>query len=298
MSESMFKLNVETNNQEGSVVEQTSENMPARGFFFVVVDEVGKEGFLTRKVYASLDDPYLKAMNLPNERMLNEVFPEKYGLEGKDLTSKATIAEHVMGVDTKSRYTSTSSLFPEGSPRFQGKPIYIDINKAISSGAKLVKTEEIITALEEYKTIAPKRVKRIDQIIGYVRDIDKEVLVANSAPAKAIFTDESLQFVQKVGKVGRVVQLFGFALTAYDLTMAGQESLKTNSMAPISAEVIRQAGGWGSGVAGIKVGTAIGVTLGIETGPGAVITGLVGGIIFGAAGYFGADWVADFIYEN
>ena len=47
-------------------------------------------------------------------------------------------------------------------------------------------------------------------------------------------------------------------------------------------------------MAGIKVGTAIGVTRGIGTDLGAVITGLVGSIIFGAAGYFGAN----FIYEN
>ena len=42
----------------------------------------------------------------------------------------------------------------------------------------------------------------------------------------------------------------------------------------------------------------IGAGVGIETGPGAIITGLVGGIIFGTAGYFGADWVADHVYEN
>jgi len=42
----------------------------------------------------------------------------------------------------------------------------------------------------------------------------------------------------------------------------------------------------------LKVGAAAGAALGIETGPGAVITGAIGGIIFGA------DWVADFIYEN
>lgn len=298
MNNSIFETTITTNSQTGSAVEHTSENMPARAFFFVVVDEIGNDGYLTRKVYASLDDPYLKAMNLPNERMLNEVFPERYGLKGKDLTSNATIAEHVMGVNTKSRYTSTSSIYPEGSPRFQGKPIYIDINKAISSGAKLVSTQEIIDALEEYKSIAPKRIKRINQIIGYVRDIDREILVTDSIPARAIFTDDSLRYVKTIGKVGKVVQLFGFAFTAYDLTIASKESIKTQSMAPISAEVLRQASGWGAGVAGLKMGTAIGVTMGIETGPGAVITGLIGGVIFGAAGYLGADWVADFIYEN
>ncbi|HIE9781355.1 TPA: hypothetical protein ACXRZB_002721 [Klebsiella pneumoniae] len=51
-------------------------------------------------------------------------------------------------------------------------------------------------------------------------------------------------------------------------------------------------------VAGAKIGTVAGAAVGIETGPGVVLTGLIGGVIFGTAGYFGADWVADHIDEN
>lgn len=51
-------------------------------------------------------------------------------------------------------------------------------------------------------------------------------------------------------------------------------------------------------MAGAKIGTVAGAAVGVETGPGAVITGLVGGIIFVAAGYYGADWIADYIDEN
>jgi hypothetical protein len=36
----------------------------------------------------------------------------------------------------------------------------------------------------------------------------------------------------------------------------------------------------------------------VETGPGLVVTGLIGGIVLGMAGYFGADWVADHIHAN
>ncbi|SJN59078.1 hypothetical protein VR7878_03212 [Vibrio ruber DSM 16370] len=288
---------IETNDTDNSLLDVTTSDIPGRAFFFVVVDEVGIDGLLTRKIYASLDDPYLKAMNLPEDKMLKEVFPERYGLSGKDLSSSSTVAEHVMGIN-KSKYTSTSSLFPDGSPRFQGKPIYIDINKAKQAGAELVSTREIIEALEKYKELAPKRVKRIDQIISYVRDIDKEVLIANKVPARAIFTPESYTFVKNIGRVGKAVQLFGIVLTAYDLTVATKESIKTESMAPIGAEVIRQSGGWGAGGLGLKAGVVAGAALGIETGPGVFITGAIGGIIFGAAGYFGADWVADFIYEN
>jgi hypothetical protein len=51
-------------------------------------------------------------------------------------------------------------------------------------------------------------------------------------------------------------------------------------------------------MAGFKIGAATGALLGVETGPGAIVSGLIGGIVFGGAGYFGADWVADYIDEN
>ena len=84
-------------------------------------------------------------------------------------------------------------------------------------------------------------------------------------------------------------------LTAYDFEQATEKSFKAKSVKPISAEVIRQAGGWGGAIAGFKIGGLGGAAVGIETGPGAIITRLIGGIIFGSAGYFGADWVADHI---
>ncbi len=67
---------------------------------------------------------------------------------------------------------------------------------------------------------------------------------------------------------------------------------------PLSAEILRQAGGWGGAIVSAKIGTAAGTAVGIETGPGAILTGLLGRIIFGAAGYFSADWIADYIDEN
>lgn len=33
-----------------------------------------------------------------------------------------------------------------------------------------------------------------------------------------------------------------------------------------------------------------GVAIGIETNPGAMLTGAAGALIFGTAGFFGADW--------
>jgi len=179
--------------------------MPANIHLFVAVDEIGKDGFLVRKIYSSPDNPHLVAKNLPEFQMKHEVWPEKYGMRPVAPNSNATVAEHVFSSRKyPSSYLSTSSEFPGGSPRFDGKVIYIDIEKAKAAGAKLVTTEEILKSLEDYKKIAPKNVARIDQIASWVKDIDKEVLVkAEKIPANAIFTPRSYQVTNTLMKGGK-----------------------------------------------------------------------------------------------
>jgi hypothetical protein len=298
MAMSTFQFQAPTNAKPGSRREVSSQHMPARAFFFIFVDEVGKDGFLVRKVYASPTSPYLSSMNLAPLAQLSQVQPEKYGLMPKSWGATTTVAEHVMG-NSASSYVSSSSIFPQGSPRFQGRSVFIDIAKAKAAGARLVSTDDILASLNQYKAQNPHLSKRIDKIAKYVRDFDKEVLVhSERVPPKAIFNTSSLKVAKIATGAGRVVQVLGIVLTAYDLEQASEKSFHAKSVKPISAEVIRQAGGWGAAVAGFKVGGIAGAALGIETGPGAVLTGLAGGIIFGAAGYFGADWVADHIDKN
>ncbi|WP_170304313.1 glycine zipper family protein [Duganella radicis] len=295
---SAFEFKTPTNNKPGSRQDVISHQMPARAFFFIIVEEVGKDGFLVRKVYASPASPYLSSMNLSPLAQLSQVQPEKYGLMPKQWGAPPTVAEHVMG-NHASSYVSSSSIFPQGSPRFDGRSVFIDIAKAKASGARLVSTQEILASLQAYKVQNPHLAKRIDKIAKYVADFDKEVLVhGEKIPAKAIFNPNSLKVAKIATGAGRVVQVLGIVLTAYDLKQASEKSFKAKSVKPISAEVIRQAGGWGGAVAGFKIGGVAGAALGIETGPGAVLTGLVGGLIFGTAGYFGADWVADHIDKN
>lgn len=297
---SQYTCTAETNETPGSVTDVPGYLMPARAFFFIVVEEAGKDGFLVRKIYASDKSPYMKQMNLAPLQELSELTPERYGMLPKGPSAPYTIAEHVMGNGKNiSQYISTSSIFPQGSPRFDGRSIFIDINKAQQSGLKLVTTNEILVELENYKKSNPHLAKRIDQIAGYVRDIDKEVLIhGKKVPASAIFNPNSLKLTESLVRSARVIQVLGIAFTAYDLTQASRESIEIGSAKPISAELVRQAGGWGMAWAGFKVGGVAGAAVGIESGPGAIATGLIGGIIFGAAGYFGADWVADHIYEN
>ncbi len=146
--------------------------------------------------------------------------------------------------------------------------------------------------MEEYKTIAPRKNAKIDQISHWVKDIDKEVLVdSKKVPSSAIFTPRSLENTNRLIKGMKIVQVFAIGFTAYDLELASEESIKQKSIKPLSVEVLKQSGGWGGFVAGARIGTAVGVAVGIETGPGAIITGAIGGIIFSIAGYNGASFI-------
>ncbi|WP_042932134.1 glycine zipper family protein [Pseudomonas mandelii] len=294
-----FSCKVPTNQQAGSVSNVPGYSMPANIHLFVVVDEIGKDGFLVRKIYSSPDNPHLVAKNLPAFQIKHEVWPEKFGMIPIDPKSNATVAEHVFSSRKyPSSYLSTSSEFPNGSPRFEGKTVYIDIEKAKAAGAKLVSTEEILKSLDEYKKVAPKKVVQIDQIADWVKNIDKEVLVqAEKVPAKAVFSPSSYKATNMLIKGARVVRVFAIGFTAYDLKLATDESIKQNSVKPISVEVVKQAGGWGSAIAGGRIGLAVGAAVGIETGPGAIVSAAVGGIIFGTAGYLGATWLTDYVQD-
>jgi hypothetical protein len=294
-----FSCKVPTNQQVGSVSNVPGYPMPANIHMFVVVEEIGKDGFLVRKIYASPDNPHLIAKNLPEFRIKHEIWPEKFGMMPVDPKSNATVAEHVFSSRKyPSSYVSTSSIFPDGSPRFEGKAVYIDVAKAKAAGAKLVTTEEILKSLEQYKKVAPKNVAKIDQIAEWVKNIDKEVLVqANKIPPKAIFTPGSYKATNVFIKGARVVRVFAIGFTAYDLKLAADESIKQKSIKPISIEVVKQAGGWGGAIAGARIGVVAGAAVGIETGPGAIVSGAVGGIIFGTAGYFGASWLSEYLQD-
>ena len=124
------------------------------------------------------------------------------------------------------------------------------------------------------------------------------MLYGNKIPASAIFTEQSLTISKTIIRSARVVQVFGIAFTAYDLGKAGEKSFEIHSSRPIAAETVRQIGGWSAAAKGFAIGGSLGAAAGIETGPGSVVTGLIGGIVFGTAGYFAADWVADYIYKN
>ena len=299
---STFTHNIPTNDKKGSQYDVLGHLMPARIFVFVVVDKPGKDGFLVRRVYSSIEDPYLIQLNLTPIGNLREVYPEEYGLWSRGgPESKVSVAEHVLEFEKITSYASTSGTYPDGTLRMNGKTVYVDIAKAKRSGAKLVTTQEIVRAIDEYKMSLNSRGRReAEHIKQKVTNIDKEILIQPRprVPPSGVFSQTGLNASLGIVKYARVVQVIGIGFTAYDLGVATDQSFKMKSVRPIEKEVARQIADWGGAVAGAKMGAATGALVGIETGPGAIITGLIGGIVFGAIGYMGGSAVADQIPNN
>lgn len=290
-----------TNTTPGSNYDITGYGMAAVAFNFVVIELPGKDGFLVRKCFIATPENYgkLEKMGLTHEQIMGEFHPEKYGMMPKNWNAPVSPIEHVMG-NNLSPYISTSSRFPDGAGKFEGKKVYFDIAKLNEAGIKIVSTEEITKSLIEYKKLYPHTTGRIDRLIKAVNEVEGEVLLnGKKVPANTIFTPNSAFATKATFTAVKIVGVIGIAFTAYDLALATEKSIEIKSVKPISAEIIRQAGGWGAARAGFAIGGAAGAAAGVETGPGLLLTGLIGGIIFGVGGYYGASWaIADDIYKK
>lgn len=264
--------------------------MPVNFNIFVVFEYVTDKGYLVRKILS------FEHYGIPGESQCHIT-----GLFPKAPYSNTSVVEHVMGFN-KSRFISASSAFPDGAPNITGEKIYIDIQKTLNSGAKIISSEDIVKDLIKYKDMYPHTQTRVDKLIYAIENIEHEVLIeppqGKPIPPQAIWKESHFNMAHSIVKYARVVQVIGIGLTAYDIGNAAYQSYKEDSIKPISAEAVRQAGGWAGAWLGFKFGSVAGASFTLETGPGAFIGGLVGGIICGAAAYFGADWIADHIYEN
>ena len=183
---------------------------------------------------------------------------------------------------------------PEGATGIKGNArIWINIKKSIELGAEFVSERDLIKDMKKLAEEQPEVLERSKKWqaaqIG-----EREVLFKGKIKGDAIDTIKT----RKIRWFGRGFQILGLFLTAYDYGNATAESVKLNSSKPLIAESVRQTGSWGTAWAGAKVGIGLGALAGIKTGPGAIITGIGGGFIFGTAGYIGADWIADHIHRN
>jgi hypothetical protein len=273
--------------------EHSTPLVPARGFFFVLADEVNPlRQKVVRKVMVSPAVSQKLSLQLarPIPVMPN---PEQLGLHPTGPGSSVSIGRHAMGMKPSSFSSASNSML--GPSRIGGSRFWIDVEKAQRAGATFHDTEEILADLDRIarKTAKAADLARIERIKGLVR-ADAEVLIKGSVPAAAVKGVPAMALTR--GLQG--VQIVGFAMTAIDVTRATQRSIREGSVKPIAAETVRQVGGWAAAWAGVKLGAAGGALLGVETGPGAIATGAVGGLIGGVAGYYGFDWIADHISPN
>jgi LysM domain len=267
------------------IADRPARTIPLRAFFFVLADEVNP---FARKVVRKVMFP--KGLN--DAALAGRIMhPELHGFTPRDPLSPVSLGRHVLG-RTDSRFISASER-PLGSSRFGGKRYWIDVEKAKAGGATLHETDAILKDLERVskKTKDPRFKSYIEEIRSKVQAVDHEVAFEGRIPPGAVKTaggmaaTRGLQFVEGVG----------IAMSVYDLSKAGVRSYREDSVKPIAAESVRQAGGWGGAWAGAELCGTAGAALGIETGPGAIVTGAVGGLIGGVAGFFGADWIAHLI---
>jgi hypothetical protein len=302
---SNYVYRTDTNERRESEIVAEGPLMPARAFFFVTVDEIGREGVLVRHTYTSIDHPNLLKMNLTRIERIREVYPERKGLWGRNPDSLASIAEHVLGEETVTSFVSTSADYPEGATRFnQGKTVYVDIAKAKRDGAKLITPGEIDAAIDDYvKKMNSQDRREALHIKKKSIGLDTEVLVKPnvSIGRDAIFSKTGYKVALGFEKWARVVNVFGVFLTGYDIGLSAQESVHIKSIRPLEYSVLRNLAGWEGSLVGSWAGAALGARMGgtagmivgIETGPGALITGAVGGIIGGAIGFFAEDYVLE-----
>lgn len=288
---------------------------PARGFLFVVFEQL----------------PEIGAKNIIRKVA---VVPQNFALQPINPLGRLTAAQHALGISPGQSQWLSGSNRPFGAANFKGKPLLINTAKIAKGGGRIVTTMGLIADLQRHAIRNPSTTSQVNRLINAITHIEGEVLVEGSTPprsarplrashnryVKAAETlweqfdtkkitraelktglsslDDAYKGARVVGRVGRVVTVVGVVFTAVDIGQATHRSIELRSIKPIAAETIRQVGGWGSAIAGAKVGGLVGAAFGIETGPGAIVTGAIGAIIFGAAGYFGADWVADHISEN
>lgn len=276
-----------------SAPEQRPSLIPARAFLFVLADEFDP---LSRKVVRrvivnpQVAGRWAAQLGKPVPFVPH---PESFGFVPTDMSSLVTPGRHAQGLKPSS-FTSTSAHF-FGAPRFSGSPFWIDVRKARAAGATIHGTDEILRDLDKIIT----RTKNVDKVgrLLHVRRLvtaDAEVLIRGPIPAAAVKGTQAILLTRTV----QGAQIVGFVMTAVDLGSAATASLRTGSVKPLTAESIRQVGGWAAAWAGVKLGAAAGAAIGIETGPGAVVSAVAGSIAGGIAGYCGFDWVADFIHEN
>lgn len=277
-----------------------------RAFTFFIADEfdLARPKYVRRVAYP---------VNITDPRTLKKILnPDIYGFSPRDINSNVSITGHVTG-RTDSKFISVSAL-EQGAARHGDRVFYIDPkrlkNQVVSLDTiihemqtKIVKIEQQIASAVQKNNSAKSIAALKDQLARTQRSLgqaiaDAENLVVGHIPPSVIKGAAAM----KTTRVMRWLTGVNVLFTTVDYSRATAESIQKSSVVPLKKETMRQAGGYaGRSIgfwAGARIGAGLGTTFTIELGPWALAGGLVGGLVFGAMGYFGADCLADYVYQD
>jgi hypothetical protein len=86
--------------------------------------------------------------------------------------------------------------------------------------------------------------------------------------------------------------LAGVAVDVWQMAKAVRRSVSMRSALPATAQAARSLTTWGAVWAGAELFGTGGALMGLELGPGVVITTAIGATVGGCVGFFAGDWVA------
>ncbi len=229
-------------------------------------------------------------------RKTDALMTEYFGESARDLAAQLSPAEHALeqhGPGGPTPYLS-ASLLPRGPEHIDGQLEYIDVDRAVKSGAEYISEEDLSMDADRLQMEKPNLAARVRQWMGNQGN-EREVLFKGNIPASAIVTPGGRGVIY----LGRGLAVVGVAVSAYDVGTALAKSVDKGSPRPIAAESLRQIGGWGGAYAGGLAGAEGAALLGLPVGGvGAGLTGLGGALVGGYLGYKGGDYLADPIDAN
>jgi len=177
-----------------------------------------------------------------------------------------------------------ASTTPGGAPNINGDPLWIDVNQVQDNGGTIVQNPEIVDAMRQ-AGVSESQIG----IYQANQAAEGEVVIQGAIPSTAINTAPMMY----ITRAGQGLGIVGAAASGWNLGQSINRSVDQGTPAPFVAQTVREVGGWGGAWAGFQAGAGIGAAAGIETGPGALLTGLGGGVIGGIAGYTGANWIGN-----
>ena len=163
-----------------------------------------------------------------------------------------------------------------GAPNIDGKPLWLDITDIQSSGGNIYSNEAIVADMRAQGI--PEA--RINMYIQRQALGEGEVLV-DAIPASSINTGSMMALTRTTQGLGIV----GAGVTGWNLGQSINRSIDQGTPTPVIAQTVREAGGWGGAWLGFQTVGSVAALAGVETGPGALVTGLIGGVVGGYYGY-------------